>query len=136
ESLNRIASEFSNFAKMPDTKLDDVDIVDVIENAISVYSNNTNVSINFEGAIDQHIVVHGDRDQLLRTFNNLIKNAIEARIGHQRSIINIAISLREQGYVAITVQDHGKGIDELVRERIFQPNFTTKSSGTGLGLAF
>ena len=136
ESLNHIASEFSNFAKMPDTKLDDVDVVDIIEKSISVYSNNTHLSINLEVFLDKKIIVHGDRDQLLRTFNNLIKNALEARVHHQKSVVIITVKTQEPGHIAITVTDFGKGIDEIVQEKIFQPNFTTKSSGTGLGLAF
>src|SRR5690606_12649651 len=136
ESLNRIASEFSNFAKMPDTKLDDVAIIDIIEKSISVYSNNSNLSITLHVFVGGDIIIHGDRDQLLRTFNNLIKNALEARIHHQKSTVIVTVKFQEPGHVAITVQDFGKGIDEIVQEKIFQPNFTTKSSGTGLGLAF
>lgn len=136
ESLNHIASEFSNFAKMPDTKLDDVPIVDIIEKSISVYSNNSNLSIKLDVFVERDIIIHGDRDQLLRTFNNLIKNALEARIHHQKSTVIVTVKFQEPGHVAITVQDFGKGIDEIVQEKIFQPNFTTKSSGTGLGLAF
>jgi len=136
ESLNHIASEFSNFAKMPDTKLDDVEIVDVIEKSMSVYNNNPHLSIQLEMFMERDIIVHGDRDQLLRTFNNLIKNALEARIHHQKSVVIINVKPQELGHVAISVKDFGKGIDEIVQEKLFQPNFTTKSSGTGLGLAF
>jgi two-component system nitrogen regulation sensor histidine kinase NtrY len=136
ESLNHIASEFSNFAKMPDTKLDDVEIIDVIEKAISIYSENPNIIIRFETSLNSQTLVHGDRDQLLRSFNNLIKNAIEARVHKQKSIVIIAAKYQEPGHIAISVQDSGRGIDEAVQERIFEPNFTTKSSGTGLGLAF
>lgn len=136
ESLNHIASEFSNFAKMPDTKLDDVPIIDIIEKSISVYSNNSNLLIKLDVFVKTDIIIHGDKDQLLRTFNNLIKNALEARLHHQKSTVIITVKYQEPGHVAITVQDFGKGIDEIVQEKIFQPNFTTKSSGTGLGLAF
>lgn len=136
ESLNHIASEFSNFAKMPDTKLDDVEIIDVIEKAISIYSENPNIIIRLDTALDRRTLVHGDRDQLLRSFNNLLKNAIEARVHKQKSIVIISAVYKEPGLVAISVQDSGRGIDQAVQERIFEPNFTTKSSGTGLGLAF
>jgi signal transduction histidine kinase len=77
----------------------------------------------------------GDKDQLLRTFNNLLKNAIEAC----RPGINCVIAIRiltDDNRVWIEVADNGKGIDEELQEKIFVPNFTTKSSGTGLGLAF
>src|SRR5690606_14580660 len=136
ESLNHIASEFSNFAKMPDTKLDDVPIIDIIEKSISVYSNNSNLLIKLDVFVKTDIIIHGDKDQLLRTFNNLIKNALEARLHHQKSTVIITVKYQVHGHVAIIVQDFGKNIDEIVQEKIFQPNFTTKSSATGLGLAF
>lgn len=135
ESLNHIASEFSNFAKMPDTVLGDVDIIEVIEQAVSIHSENKNITIQLEAIEPHSIVVHADRDQLLRSFNNLLKNAIEARVKGRTFSIVIQVKILASGNVGITIQDNGKGIDENVRERIFQPNFTTKSSGTGLGLA-
>lgn len=136
ESLNRIASEFSNFAKMPDTKLDDVKIIDMIEKSIDLYSDNPRISTELVVREDREILVHGDQDQLLRSFNNLIKNSIEASAGKPQCRIRIMVEIQRPGFLSIVFQDFGKGIDELVRERIFQPNFTTKSSGTGLGLAF
>lgn len=136
ESLNHIASEFSNFAKMPATILTDMNIVEVIEQAISIYSENKSIQINVKVNGPKQIMIHGDRDQLLRSFNNLIKNAIEARVKGRPFIILIKVEPLFSGFVSIDIQDNGKGIDEILREKIFQPNFTTKSSGTGLGLAF
>lgn len=136
ESLNRIASEFSNFAKMPDTRLDDVKIIDMIEKSIDLYSDNPRINIELVVREDREVLVHGDQDQLLRSFNNLIKNSIEAAAGKPQCRIRIMVEIQRPGYLTITFQDFGKGIDELVRDKIFQPNFTTKSSGTGLGLAF
>src|SRR5690606_30441647 len=76
DSLSRIASEFSEFAKMPDIQLKEVDIVDIIDNAAEVFNNNAEVDIRIAKLCDdEHIVILGDRDQLLRTFNNLIKNS-------------------------------------------------------------
>lgn len=135
DSLSTIASEFSNFARMPDTQLEDVDIVDVIEKIIPIYNNNAAVDITFKNFGQDQIKVRGDRDQLRRSFSNLIKNAIEAKFGRGSSIINISLKLLSNT-VCIAIKDNGNGIDANVRERIFQPNFTTKSSGTGLGLAF
>src|SRR5690606_10326510 len=108
----------------PDTKLDDVDIIDIIEKSISVYINDPHLSIKLEVFFEKEIIVHGDPDQLLRTFNNLIKNALEARV-LQKSVIIISAKLQQPDYVSITVKDFGKGIDEVVQEKIFQPNFTT-----------
>ena len=135
DSLSTIASEFSNFAKMPDTQLEAVDLVDTIEKIIPIYNNNAAVDITFKNFSSNPVVVQGDRDQLRRSFSNLIKNAIEAKMGRGKSIITITLH-DQNNLIFITVKDNGNGIDEHVRDRIFQPNFTTKSSGTGLGLAF
>ncbi|WP_262246460.1 sensor histidine kinase [Parapedobacter soli] len=137
DSLSHIASEFSEFAKMPDTQLREVDILDILTKAVEVFRNNVGVKITITNACnDKAIIVQGDRDQLLRSFNNLIKNSIEAAISKRRCQINIVLNYDADFYVAIAVQDNGEGINPEAREKLFQPNFTTKSSGTGLGLAF
>lgn len=135
ESLNHIASEFSNFAKMPDTVLVDLNVIEVIEQAISIYTENKGIQINLDISNPGEVIIHGDRDQLLRSFNNLIKNAVEAKL-KGTCIITIKVKSLPSGFVSIDIEDNGKGIDMNVRDKIFQPNFTTKSSGTGLGLAF
>jgi nitrogen fixation/metabolism regulation signal transduction histidine kinase len=136
ESLNHIASEFSNFAKMPDTVLIDLDIIEVIEQAISIYAESKDIKIKLEVNDPGQVIVHADRDQLLRSFNNLIKNAVEAKLKGRTCLISIKVKTQLSGFVSIDIKDNGKGIDMNVRDKIFQPNFTTKSSGTGLGLAF
>jgi two-component system nitrogen regulation sensor histidine kinase NtrY len=136
ESLTHIASEFSNFAKMPDTKLEWVDLIDIMYKAVEVFNNSHNVTIQYTviGGYDK-MMIYADRDQLLRAFNNLIKNSIEAAVGKRRCLIKINL-IKEGEFVLLEFQDNGQGIPLEVRSRIFQPNFTTKSSGTGLGLAF
>lgn len=137
ESLSHIASEFSTFAKMPDTKLEKVDIYDILNKAIEVFRNNTgvNISLNRLGT-EEEIVVKGDRDQLLRSFNNLIKNSIEACTNKRKCRIEVVVGYDENDNVLISIKDNGEGISPEITEKLFQPNFTTKSSGTGLGLAF
>jgi len=135
DSLSTIASEFSNFAKMPDTKLERLLIVPIIEQARTVFVNTHRAEIHINNETKQDIFIMGDKDQLLRTFNNLLKNAIEASRPDVDCVISIRI-LTDDNRVWIEVADNGKGIDEELQEKIFVPNFTTKSSGTGLGLAF
>lgn len=138
DSLTHIASEFSDFAKMPDTQLDAVDLIDTIQKSAHVFKSSFNVSIKIVNLIDDgDTVVQGDRDQLLRMFNNLIKNAIEASTNHSKSKILIKISKDEEAQmILVEFSDNGMGITSEARKKLFQPNFTTKSSGTGLGLAF
>lgn len=135
DSLATIASEFSNFAKMPDTKLEHIPLVPIIEQAKEVFSSMDHVEIHILNRSNTEIVVLGDKDQLLRSFNNLLKNAIEAADGKEKCVIKIHIA-NDQKQAFVEVEDNGKGIDHSLQSSIFRANFTTKSSGTGLGLAF
>lgn len=135
ESLAHIASEFSSFAKMPEAVLEQVNVKEIIEQSIILYRQSEHTTIILEDMSGIEALIKADKDQLLRCFNNLIKNSIEARSNKRRSIIRIFIYCRE-GFVHIEIKDNGSGIPEDLGQRIFTPNFTTKTSGTGLGLAF
>ncbi len=134
ESLSSIASEFSAFAKMPDTRIERINIFDILTQAVTIFKQMDNVSIMYI-APDDPFYLNGDRDQLLRCFNNLLKNAIEASPADRPGIIDINYLITSKN-ILLTIKDNGNGIPESLREKIFEPNFTTKSSGTGLGLAF
>lgn len=135
DSLATIASEFSNFAKMPDTKLEKLMLIPIIEQSRNVYNHTRNAEIYISNLTNKEVCILGDKDQLLRSFNNLMKNAIEAAVGVGQSLIYIKITNDIQR-VWVEINDNGKGIDPELKDKIFVPNFTTKSSGTGLGLAF
>ncbi|WP_158798675.1 HAMP domain-containing sensor histidine kinase [Pedobacter sp. L105] len=135
DSLATIASEFSNFAKMPDTKLEQLLLIPIIEQSRDVFIHTKNAEIYIFNLTNREVLVLGDKDQLLRSFNNLMKNAIEAATMKDKCLIQIKIT-NDSDYVWVEVGDNGKGIDSDLQEKIFVPNFTTKSSGTGLGLAF
>ncbi|HWZ34657.1 MAG TPA: HAMP domain-containing sensor histidine kinase, partial [Mucilaginibacter sp.] len=134
ESLSQIASEFSAFAKMPDTRIERFDVFEVINQAVTIFKPTENFSINYHIPESPFFVV-ADRDQLLRCFNNLLKNAIEATPSERAGLLQITYQT-DNRHIQIVVKDNGNGIPERMREKIFEPNFTTKSSGTGLGLAF
>lgn len=135
DSLSRIASEFSNFAKMPELKLEKVNLLETINKATEVFNQMDHVKIfcNEDGL--KNCFVQADKDQLLRSFNNLLKNAIEAIPEGKDGVITID-GQRTNNKVEIRIADNGAGIPINSRVSIFVPNFTTKSSGTGLGLAF
>ncbi|HXI01325.1 MAG TPA: ATP-binding protein [Sphingobacteriaceae bacterium] len=135
DSLSHIASEFSNFAKMPDTILTQVNLKNVIERSVEVYSQMDNINITLIDHTDGEILIMGDKDQLLRSFNNLIKNSVEAIPEGREGLISITLESKNE-MADIVIQDNGNGIPEHLEPRIFTPNFSTKSSGTGLGLAF
>ncbi len=133
ESLSKIATEFSNFANMPKLSLEKVEVDKVISNAINLFDKYDAITIEYHSKTEDNIVV-ADKEQLNSVFINLIKNAIQAKKPNQEMKINITVeSIEEQ--IKIIVEDNGTGIPDHLHNKIFAPNFTTKSSGMGLGLA-
>ncbi len=138
ESLSKIASEFSDFAKMPKANNEKIDLIDLIENAVLLYQNNKQ-SIIFVKPEMAQCIVFADKTQILRMFNNLIKNSVQAiserdSDSYRNGKVEIIIT-KENGQFIIKISDNGIGITEEQKEKIFSPNFTTKTGGTGLGLA-
>jgi two-component system, NtrC family, nitrogen regulation sensor histidine kinase NtrY len=134
DALSKIATEFSDFAKMPSTKPENVDISDLIQNVISLFKNYENITIRVIEKSDQRLKVLADKDQLMRAFNNLLKNSVQA-IGRKKEGKIRIETKRLDGHCIIEMTDNGGGIPEEIAGKIFSPNFTTKSGGMGLGLA-
>lgn len=135
ETLSTIASEFSYFAKMPTAIKTELDLCEVLENCLEFYRNNeADVQVSYQHTGLQRAMVLADKDQLLRLFNNLFRNAIQSIPGDRKGELTVTLEKSEPYYV-VKVRDNGSGIPEDIREKIFAPNFTTKSSGMGLGLA-
>ncbi len=132
DALTKIANEFSNFAKMPRPNEESVDIVQVISNVIEVFHQAEGADIKLSG-IDQ-LIMKVDKDQIIRVFNNLIKNSIQAISEEQDGLIEIRLQVKDDK-LSIEVEDNGVGISDEQRPKIFTPYFTTKSTGTGIGLA-
>ncbi|HPL05610.1 MAG TPA: ATP-binding protein, partial [Bacteroidales bacterium] len=132
--LSAIASEFSNFAKMPASKKEVIDIVEVIKNSIQLFENTEDIDFEFKENLKSKGFVYADKEQMLRVFTNLIKNGIQAIPKERMGLIKIEISSSDKNYI-IKVIDNGTGISEQMIPKIFQPNFTTKSGGMGLGLS-
>lgn len=136
DNLSAIATEFSDFAKMPQTKLETINLVNTIDTAAQLYAEVPDIEIVKSNIVSKEIFVEADEKQMLRVFNNLLKNsvqAIKAKKDPVNGIIEINAVVEEQ--VTITVKDNGIGISEEQKEKIFSPSFTTKSGGMGLGLA-
>ena len=134
DTLSRIASSFSTFAKMPDVRAQEVDIAEKLTAAIALFAHNEQgVPVRYVGP-NSGVHAWADSEQITEVFTNIIKNALQAL--ENREDGDIIVILQElSDEVLITVSDNGAGIAEEVRHRIFMPNFTTKSTGTGLGLA-
>ncbi|MCX6295172.1 MAG: HAMP domain-containing sensor histidine kinase [Bacteroidetes bacterium] len=134
DTLSNIATEFSNFAKMPKANLEKINIKEIIVNTIALFHDSENLAITFETEISAEAFVFADKEQLLRVFNNLIKNAVQAIPEEQKGEIIVSLKKEKQQFL-ISVFDNGNGIDNDVIDKIFVPNFTTKTGGMGLGLA-
>lgn len=132
ESLNKIASEFSDFAQIAKAKKEAVEVAHVL-NDVNVLFSDFNVPIKMEIPTES-ICVLIDPDAFRRVLGNLIQNAIYAVSGMDNPLIQIRVLTKEKN-VVIELEDNGIGIPKELETKIFQPNFTTKSSGTGLGLA-
>ncbi len=134
DTLSNIATEFSNFAKMPKANLEKINIKEIIVNTIALFHDSENLQIIFDTEISSEAFVNADKEQLLRVFNNLIKNATQAIPEERKGKIIVALKHEKQHFL-ISVSDNGNGINDDVLEKIFVPNFTTKTGGMGLGLA-
>jgi two-component system, NtrC family, nitrogen regulation sensor histidine kinase NtrY len=133
DNLSSIASEFSNFAKMPQAQNDRFNLIERINNVVNLFSN-SEVDFNLDFHNLKTVEVFADKEQISRVFINLFKNAIQAVDKGMQPIININLYL-EKNKAVVKVTDNGNGIAEELRDKMFRPNFTTKSSGMGLGLA-
>ena len=133
DTLAQIANEFSNFAVMPKPKLTKVNLSDVIQNAVTLFRTTTASEINFNLLTDNDII-DADKEQLLRVFNNLIKNALQAINDEKNGAIEINLKKEKNGLL-VQVIDNGIGMNDEQKKMIFVPNFTTKTGGMGLGLA-
>lgn len=134
DQLSATASCFSNLAKLTDSKeVRRIDAAERLSNAVSLFGRTDEATIRLRhGAEHAYILIDGD--QLTSVYNNLLKNAIQA--AHANEHITIEASIEEKnGTVTIAISDNGHGIAPDVQEKIFKPNFTTKSTGMGLGLA-
>ena len=133
DSLTRIANEFSSFAKMPYPSKQKLDVIKLISHVIEVFGSNINTSVTFNSNRDE-IFLLADKNQFVRVFNNLLKNSIQAIPDNIKGEVIISIEA-QKNHVIITVSDNGVGIPNEQYEKIFVPNFTTKTKGAGLGLA-
>jgi two-component system nitrogen regulation sensor histidine kinase NtrY len=133
DNLSAIASEFSNFAKMPEVKSEPVDIVDVVRKCVKLFEGNARYSITFHTS-DEQLQIQSDREQLSRVLINVIKNGIQSIPEDRQGIIKVELA-KKDAEVEIRISDNGRGIPDEVKSKMFMPNFTTKTSGMGLGLA-
>ncbi|MFD0761920.1 sensor histidine kinase [Lutibacter aestuarii] len=129
DTMSSIASAFSNFAKMPTQNREELNVVEVVKYALDIFAEDY-ISYFSDKEV---IIAELDKTQLIRIVTNLVKNATQALIEVENKKIEITVSEKNE-QVIIIVADNGKGISIEDKEKVFEPKFTTKSSGMGLGL--
>ena len=129
DTMSTIASAFSNFAEMPAQQGEKINIVETTKLALKIFKENYIVfSSEFKD-----LQVRIDRTQMVRIITNLIKNALEACELIKEPKVQVTIEKKKKE-VLISVIDNGQGISKELKNKIFEPKFTTKTSGMGLGL--
>lgn len=133
DHLSKIAFDFSQFANIGNTNPEIFDLKEVLNSLRDLYQMNENITLVFH-ELPEDIILYTDKTQMNRLFTNLFQNALEACTDKTHCRIEVK-AIKENGMVTISIKDNGEGIPAEMQSRIFAPNFTTKSSGTGLGLA-
>lgn len=148
DDLGRIATTFSDFAKMPEVYPSEVDIAEKLFSAVTLMRmNDPSIPIRYVGQ-ERGVLAYADAEQVSHVFTNVMKNALQALQG-KKSAGDIIVMLKDASketmlkrqlpasfeWVEISISDNGPGIPEAIQSKVFVPNFTTKSTGMGLGLA-
>jgi signal transduction histidine kinase len=130
DRLERLAKEFAEFGRLPEGPQSEVDLVELLEElGRSAVPDGVRVRLTTH---DGRRTVLGHYEPLRRAFSNIYRNASEAMQG--RGTIDVTVTGDAAG-LAVTIADHGPGIPAEFRQKVFEPYFTTKDDGTGLGLA-
>lgn len=137
ETLNKIATEFSNFAKLPSRNYELLDINEILNDVVKLMNTNGKIHLKGESVNDGKKYILGDKDEVRRALINIIKNSMQAveeneNVGSD-GYVNIH-TVRNNGYYSVRIKDNGVGMDDETQQKLFEPYFSTKSSGMGLGL--
>jgi nitrogen fixation/metabolism regulation signal transduction histidine kinase len=134
DALTRIADAFSNYAQMPTPNPRPFDLRDLLQSVYTLYQQQeqgrTQLNLHLP---EKPVPIYADRDQLARVVSNLILNALQAIPQERPGKVTIACTADKTAL--LMVEDNGRGIPAAIQDKVFLPNFTTKSSGMGLGLA-
>lgn len=134
EILSNIATAFSDYAKLPKNNMEHSNIKEILINTINLYDNHQNIRFDLTEENESDYLIYSDKNNLGIVFGNIVKNAIQAIGKKENGIIAFKIKDLSTKY-HIEISDNGCGIREEEKKKIFMPNFTTKSSGMGVGLS-
>lgn len=136
-TLDEIATSFSQFASMPNSQNITFNLVDLLQQSLDMHKhhfddNNGSFYCNIEA---DSYPIFADKNQMQRVINNLLMNAVQAIPTEKNGKISIRLFQKKNDLVRLEIEDNGEGVNIETQQKIFSPYFTTKSSGTGLGLA-
>jgi len=134
ETLSTIANEFSKFAQMPGAHYEPIDLIAKLKRLTYLFEDSCRVTLHPMIPDRGEVIINADPEQLLQVYNNLIRNAIQAVPESREPAVDLYVEVLEN-HVRVRVTDNGSGIPVELQERLFEPNFTTKTSGMGLGLS-
>ena len=134
DALSDIASSFSRYAKLPENHPQPLDLAELVGNVVNLYDNAENIEFHYDFDKTKDHTYNGDKTNLNSAVSNLVKNAVQAIGSKPMGRIDVSLKDTEKAFI-ISVRDNGKGIKEEDKDRIFLPNFTTKSGGSGVGLS-
>jgi nitrogen fixation/metabolism regulation signal transduction histidine kinase len=133
ETLNSIASSFSEFAKMPSPIIERVEVHELLKKAAELFSGEKELDIKL--ILDpRNVYCLADPKLLSRIFNNLLLNSKES-IKQNQQAVEVEVTTKLDNYLVIEIADNGAGIEEDIMDKVFIPRFTTKEQGSGIGLA-
>ncbi len=132
DTMSDIASAFATYAKLPEQSIHPIEVSETIKRTIEVFDSSF---IQFF-APEREIILNFDKNQLNRIVTNLIKNSLQSLKENRTKNPEIIITLSDDtDRVSLSIQDNGPGISKEVKNHVFEPKFTTKTKGMGLGLA-
>jgi nitrogen fixation/metabolism regulation signal transduction histidine kinase len=131
DQLQRLVTEFSEFARLPEPRPVRVDIDRLVDSVLHLHAGEPGLVIDRRRGSGVP-PVQGDPDLLARAFKNLVANAVEA-MGGEGGTLGVETAV-EDGSVVVRIVDAGPGFSEEVERHLFEPYFTTKAAGTGLGM--
>jgi signal transduction histidine kinase len=129
--LDEIVTSFSHFAQMPTPLAEPFDVIYVLEKSIDLHVDKSIEKV----ILSDKAVILGDEKLFGRVFNNLILNAFESMKKIKHPNVQVKLEIEGGNRVKISIQDFGEGIPDDVQGKVFIPNFTTKETGSGIGLA-
>jgi signal transduction histidine kinase len=132
--LSDIATSFSNFTSMPEPKAELMDLGAALRKAADLHNNPASVTARIL-IPEEPVMVLADESLMVRTFNNLLLNAIQAVPASRKPVIKVELKLEQDGTALVAITDNGSGIPAEIRHKVFIPNFSTKYTGSGIGLA-